>query len=74
MKPRLIKITVSDSWPADDIDLAVRSGFGGFGVAYQGPEARVIYLKPNSDGYEVLRVQLKIMEEEGRLSFVEEQF
>lgn len=70
--PRLIKVTYGEHCPLEIVDLAIESGFGGFGTTYRGNHERVLYIRPHRESYETLKAQLKVMEEGGELSFVEE--
>ena len=72
MTTRLSKVTLLGDWTPEEIELTVESGFGGFGFRYRGNENRVLYVKPHLESCEVFKAQLKAMEKDGQLSFVEE--
>jgi hypothetical protein len=55
------------------VNLAAESGFGGFGTIYRGDDQRVLFLRPFTDSYKILKAQLEVLEKEGDLKFVEEE-
>jgi hypothetical protein len=71
MNARRIKITYPQGATAEEIDLAVESGFGGFGTVYRGENERVLYLLQFRVPYALVKAQLAQLQNDGYLTWEE---
>ena len=71
MQVRRIKVTYAEHAPGEDINLAVTSGFGGFGTVHRGEAPRVLYLSQFRVPYDLITSQLTACQATGMLRWEE---
>lgn len=72
LPPPLIKVTFAVTFPVDLVDGMLETDFVGLSNVYRKDDARVLYLQPTAEKYRTVLEQLKELEAEGALTYVEE--